>query len=76
MSVTDNIPDDILELVLEGRKFDAITALRNHVGLPLAAAKACIEQAEDELGMIERVDCGRCGGTGKERVYKPEYQKP
>jgi len=73
VSVTDDIPDDILELVLEGRKFDAISALRAKLNLGLANTKALVEKAEDELGMTERVTCGRCTGTGQERVYKPEY---
>ena len=76
MSVTDDIPDDILQLVLERKKREAIEALRREIGCGLQVAVSAITAAEDELGMTERVECVSCGGTGKARVYKPEYQKP
>lgn len=76
MSVTNHIPDDILMLVLERKRMEAISELRMQAGVDLIAASRLVELAEDELGMTEIVDCARCDGTGKARVYRKEYQKP
>lgn len=72
-NVSENLPDDVLELILEDRKAAAVNLLRQKTGLPLKAAKDCVWQAEEELGLLEDVRCPACQGTGTTRIRKAEY---
>ena len=49
----DELPPEIVALVREGRKIDAIKALRERTGLGLKEAKDLIDALERQLG-IER----------------------
>lgn len=73
MSAADQLPDDILQLIMEDQKAEAVAALRHHANLGLQVAKDLVWQAEEDLGLTEDAECMGCGGKGTVRVRKAEY---
>lgn len=73
MSAADQLPDDILQLIMEDRKADAVMALRRHANLGLQAAYDLVWAAEEDLDFMEDAQCPTCDGKGTIRVRKAEY---
>ena len=73
MSAADQLPDEILQLILDDEKARAVQTLRHDTGVDLVTAKNLVWQAEEDLGLLQDGQCPTCEGKGTIRVRKAEY---
>ena len=73
MSAADELPDEILQLILNDEKARAVQTLRIDTNLDLITAKNLVWKAEEDLGLLQDGKCPTCEGTGTIRVRKAEY---